>query len=100
MNLKKTPRLFVLTVVYAAFINASCLVSLLLRFEGDVPARYWNSYLHIAPAFTILSLFGYQLAGLYQGLWRYASTVTLFQILKGSLLSAVAMVGIMVFRRL
>ena len=97
MNLKKTPRLFVLTVVYAAFINASCLVSLLLRFEGDVPARYWNSYLHIAPAFTILSLFGYQLAGLYQGLWRYASTVTLFQILKGSLLSAVAMVGIMVF---
>jgi FlaA1/EpsC-like NDP-sugar epimerase/lipopolysaccharide/colanic/teichoic acid biosynthesis glycosyltransferase len=83
--------------VYAAFIHAAYVAALLLRFEGDVPARYWGGYLAIAPAFTIASLVGYHLAGLYQGLWRYASTVTLFQILKGVTLSTLSLIGITMF---
>ena len=97
MNLKRTPRFLVLTVVYAAFINAAYIVALLLRFEGDIPARYMKGYLEVAPLFTVASLAGYHLAGLYQGLWRYASTVTLFQILKGVTLSALGLVAITMF---
>ena len=97
MNLKKTPRFIVLTLVYSAFINAAYVVALLLRFEGDVPPRYWAGYFSIAIPFTALSLVGYHLAGLYQGLWRYASTVTLFQVLKGVTLSALALIGIMMY---
>src|SRR5262245_5410136 len=97
MNIKRTPRFLLLTVVYTAFINAAYIIALLLRFEGDIPARYWRGYLDVAIPFTIVSLIGYQLAGLYQGLWRYASTVTLFQILKGVTLSGLGMVIITMF---
>jgi FlaA1/EpsC-like NDP-sugar epimerase len=97
MNLRKTPRLLVLTVVYAALVNAAYAAALLLRFDGDVPARYWAGYARIALLYTVLSLVGYRLAGLYEGLWRYASTVTLFQILKGATLSALGLAGISMF---
>src|SRR2546428_5206154 len=97
MNVKRSPRILLLTVVYAAFIHAAYIAALLLRFEGDVPARYWRGYLAIAPVFTVASLIAYQLAGLYEGLWRYASTVTLFQILKGVTLSTLALVAITMF---
>src|SRR5437867_34489 len=88
MGLKKTPRFILLSIGYAAIIQVSYLAALLLRFEGDVPPRFWAGYLQIAPIFTLLSLLGFFLAGLYHGLWRYASTVTLFQVSKGVTLSA------------
>ncbi len=97
MRLKKVPRFVVLTLGYTVLVQIAYLLSLWLRFEGDVPARYWDGYLQVAPWFTLLSLAGYFLAGLYHGLWRYASTVTLFQVFKGVTLSAAALVGILVF---
>lgn len=92
MSFRKAPRFLVLTIVYTTILNLAYLAGLFLRFEGQVPARFWNGYLELAPAFTLLSLLGFFLAGLYHGLWRYASTVTLFQIFKGSTLSAMALV--------
>ena len=97
MRMKQTPRFVLLTVGYATILQASYLAALLLRFEGDVPGRFWHGYQQIAPAFTVLSLLGFFIAGLYHGLWRYASTVTLFQIFKGVTLSAIALVMIMFF---
>src|SRR2546425_496665 len=97
MGFKRTPRYLLLAVGYAALCNASYLVALLLRFDGDVPPRFWAGYLAAMPAFTLLSLAGYWAAGLFHSLWRYASTVTLFQILKGVTLSATSLVGIMLF---
>ncbi len=97
MGMRRTPRFLLLTVGYAVLVQGSYLAALLLRFEGQVPHRFWAGYLAIAPAFTLLSLIGYRLSGLYHGLWRYASTITLFQIVKGVTLSAAALVGIMFF---
>jgi FlaA1/EpsC-like NDP-sugar epimerase/lipopolysaccharide/colanic/teichoic acid biosynthesis glycosyltransferase len=91
MGLKKTPRFILLTLGYVCVLHASYLAALLLRFEGDVPQRFWTGYGQIALAFTVLSLAGYFLSGLYHGLWRYASTVTLFQVFKGVTLSAMAL---------
>ena len=92
MGFRKAPRFLVLTVGYTAIVNVAYLAALLLRFEGQVPPRFWQGYLEIGPAFTLLSLLGFFLAGLFHGLWRYASTVTLFQIFKGVTLSAAALV--------
>src|SRR6185295_5624734 len=97
MRFRKTPRFLLLTTLYVAFINLAYVASLLLRFEGDVPAWYWAGYFRIGPLFTVLSLVGYLVSGLFHGLWRYASTVTLFQVLKGVTLSALSLVGIMFF---
>jgi FlaA1/EpsC-like NDP-sugar epimerase/protein involved in polysaccharide export with SLBB domain/lipopolysaccharide/colanic/teichoic acid biosynthesis glycosyltransferase len=97
MGLRRTPRFLFLTLGYAALVNLAYVLGLLLRFEGDVPARYWASYARLWPLYTLLTLSVYHVAGLYQGLWRYASTVTLFQILKGVTLSAGVLVGILLF---
>jgi FlaA1/EpsC-like NDP-sugar epimerase/lipopolysaccharide/colanic/teichoic acid biosynthesis glycosyltransferase len=80
-----------LTLGYSFIVNASFLVALLLRFEGDIPTRYLNGYLQVAPLFTALSLGGFLVAGLFHGLWRYASTVTAFQVFKGVTLSAIGL---------
>lgn len=91
MGFRKAPRFLVLTIGYSAIVNLSYLTALFLRFEGQVPSRFWRGYLEIGPAFTLLSLLAFFLAGLFHGLWRYASTVTLFQIFKGVTLSAASM---------
>jgi FlaA1/EpsC-like NDP-sugar epimerase/lipopolysaccharide/colanic/teichoic acid biosynthesis glycosyltransferase len=92
MGLRRTPRFLLLTLGYAAVLLGCYLLSLTLRFEGSVPPRYWQGALQAAPWFVGLSLLGYLVAGLYHGLWRYASTVTLFQVFKGATLSAAALV--------
>ena len=99
MGLRQTPRFFLLTLGYALVVNACFLIALLLRFEGSIPARYWHGWLQVAPWFTLLSLIGYRVSGLYHGLWRYASTVTLFQVFKGATLSALALFMIDLFSR-
>jgi FlaA1/EpsC-like NDP-sugar epimerase/lipopolysaccharide/colanic/teichoic acid biosynthesis glycosyltransferase len=95
MAFRKAPRFLVLTVGYAGIVNLAYLTALVLRFEGQVPPRFWQGYVELGPAFTLLSLLGFFLAGLYHGLWRYASTVTLFQIFKGVTLSASSLVVLM-----
>jgi FlaA1/EpsC-like NDP-sugar epimerase/lipopolysaccharide/colanic/teichoic acid biosynthesis glycosyltransferase len=97
MGLKKTPRLVLLTLGYAVLLQVSFLTALLLRFEGVIPDQYWEGYLSVAPTFTVLSLAGFFVAGLYHGLWRYASTVTLFQVFKGVTLSALSLAVILLF---
>jgi FlaA1/EpsC-like NDP-sugar epimerase len=97
VGLKKSSRFLVLTLGYGLLLQGAFVASLLLRFEGDVPSSYWTGYLLALPWYTALSLLAYYTAGLYHGLWRYASTVTLFQILKGVTLSALGMVGISLF---
>jgi FlaA1/EpsC-like NDP-sugar epimerase len=92
MGLKRTPRFLLLTLGYTAVLTGCFVLSLLLRFEGIVPARHWDGAAQILPWFVLLSLVGYFVAGLYHGLWRYASTVTLFQVFKGATLSAAALV--------
>jgi FlaA1/EpsC-like NDP-sugar epimerase len=94
MNLRKLPRLLVLTAGYILMLQACYAGSLLLRFDGDVPASCWLAYGAVAPIFTLLSLAAYFAAGLYHGLWRYASTATLFQVLVGVTLSALALAGV------
>ena len=97
MGLKKSPRLLILTLVYTALVQVAYGAALVLRFEGQVPSALWHGWLLAAPAFTVLSLIGFWFAGLYHGLWRYASTVTLFQIVKGVTLSAASLALVALF---
>ena len=88
MNLRKLPRTLVLTAGYAALLNAAVIVALLLRWDGAPPPGAIAASARLVPAWTALSLLGYLVAGLYHGLWRYAGTATLFQMLRGITLSA------------
>jgi len=93
MNLRKAPRTAVLTVGYAALLNAAVILSLALRFDGAPPVEALAVAQRVVPAWTALSLLGYLWAGLYHGLWRYAGTATVFQVLRGVTISAVLWAG-------
>jgi len=90
VNWKKAPRAAVLTAVYVALANGAVAISLLLRFDAHVPGESLAEWARVAPAFTLLSLAAFWLAGLYHGLWRYAGTATVFQVARGVTLSAAA----------
>ncbi len=97
MGLKKSPRFLLQALSYALLLQVAFAASLLLRFDGTVPHAFWRGYLLVTPFFTALSLAGFFAAGLFHGLWRYASTVTLFQIVKGVTLSALSLVVLSLF---
>ncbi|MEY4374030.1 MAG: hypothetical protein RL760_196, partial [Candidatus Eisenbacteria bacterium] len=90
MNLRKAPRTLVLTGGYVALVHLAVGLALLLRFDGRIPSEALAAWVQVAPAFTVASLIAFWMAGLYHGLWRYAGTATVFQILRGVTLSALA----------
>src|SRR6266487_552747 len=90
MNLRKAPRTLVLTAGYAALLHVAVALSLLLRYDGAPPSGAPEAWARAAVPYTALSLLGYLWAGLYHGLWRYAGTATVFQIVRGVSASALA----------
>ncbi len=90
MNLRKAPRTLVLTAGYVGLIHVAAGLSLLLRYDGRVPHEALAGWARVAPGFTLLSLLGFWAMGLYHGLWRYAGTATVFQVVRGVTLSGLA----------
>ncbi|MGE5590097.1 MAG: polysaccharide biosynthesis protein [Bacillota bacterium] len=75
----------------ALLVNAGVFFALLIRFEGNPPHRYLQEYGKVAVAFTLMTLVVFLLAGLYSSLWRYASVDDVFTILRGTMLSTLAL---------
>mgnify|MGYP003330616831 CR=1 FL=1 len=90
MNLRKTPRTLVLTAGYVALVHLAAGVALLLRYDGRIPSEALTAWREVAGVWTAASLVAFWMSGLYHGLWRYAGTATVFQILRGVTLSALA----------
>jgi len=57
-----------LTSVFVAY-----LVTLVLRFDGAVPARYWQAFRWFIPIVMAVHLGSNYFMGLYGQMWRYAS---------------------------
>jgi FlaA1/EpsC-like NDP-sugar epimerase len=51
----------------------SYLLTLVLRFDGSVPTRYWSSFWRFVPVALAIHLLVHRLCGLYAPMWRYAS---------------------------
>jgi FlaA1/EpsC-like NDP-sugar epimerase len=51
----------------------SYLLTLVLRFDGSVPTRYWSSFWRFVPVALAIHLVVHRLCGLYDPMWRYAS---------------------------
>lgn len=64
-------------LIDAIAVNAAWLISLFLRYYVDsklLPsaAKFFNSYLRVAPFYTILCIIFFSEFGLYHGIWRNA----------------------------
>ena len=90
MNLRKAPRTLVLTVGYVAMMHAAAALALAFRYDGRIPAEALSAWAGLALAWTAASLVAFWITGLYHSLWRYAGTATVFLLVRGIVLSAVA----------
>ena len=73
-----------LMLIDAMLINLAAFGSFYLRFErsdGGIPLTYYQTYYHTAIAATILYIVVFQVFGLYNRLWQYASTGELLSII-------------------
>jgi FlaA1/EpsC-like NDP-sugar epimerase len=71
---------------------AAYLCTLVLRFDGSVPDRYWFNFWLFLPAALISHLVANHLCGLYGPMWRYASVLEARRIVQAGVLGGTGVV--------
>jgi len=71
--LQRGLRIALLVMVDAVLIIMAIYVTLLLRFEGNVPLEYFKNFLDLIPLVTITHIFFLIGMKLYSRIWEYAS---------------------------
>jgi FlaA1/EpsC-like NDP-sugar epimerase len=71
---------------------AAYLLTLVLRFDGSVPAGYWWNFWAFVPFALAGHLVLNQLCGLYGPMWRYASVLEARRIVRAGVLGGVCVV--------
>ena len=66
--------------------------SYLLRFEGLIPQKYYDTMLRTLPHFVLVQGAVFYFLGLYRGLWRYVGFTDLRNIIRAALTSMVILV--------
>ena len=87
---QRTRRLWVvlgdLLVSILAYVAAN-----LIRFDGDIPARYWAFVWQALPALVVIRFGCFTAFGLYRGVWAYASISDLVAIATAVTVGSVAL---------
>jgi FlaA1/EpsC-like NDP-sugar epimerase len=81
----------------AILLVASWYIAYLVRFEFNIPTQYWASFKRVLPLLLIAKIVGFYFFDLYRGMWRYTSIADLFNIIKASSVSSLAVIGIILF---
>lgn len=88
--MNKYIRLIVLGLIDIVLINVAFYGALYLRFDGVIPANYFESYKNLIVVFTIILLASFYFLGLYNRLWQYASIGELFSVIMAVTLGTTA----------
>jgi FlaA1/EpsC-like NDP-sugar epimerase len=88
-RIRRDAPLALLDVVVAL---AAYLLTLVLRFDGSVPAGYWWNFWAFVPFALAGHLVVNQLCGLYGPMWRYASVLEARRIVRAGLLGGAGVV--------
>ncbi|CAA7603157.1 NAD(P)-binding domain protein [Acididesulfobacillus acetoxydans] len=75
-----TGRTVMMLLVDALLINLAHFASYFLRFEGAIPPEYRTTYLITTFVSTLIYLISFAVFGLYNRLWKYASTGELLSV--------------------
>jgi len=81
-----------ISLIIIAFVAAH-----LLRFEGSIPPDYLASMNRILPVIIIVKIGVFFFFKLYAGMWRYASIVDLFNVVKASISSSLIIILFVLF---
>ncbi len=99
----KQKKIISLLAIDAILINISYILSLYIRFEGDIVGKQFTSYFlkyreHLL-YITAIKLLVFFFLKLYRPVWKYASIEELMTIVMASILSNAAVLSYMVVRR-
>jgi FlaA1/EpsC-like NDP-sugar epimerase len=79
--------LFQIVLLVLAYVS-----SYLLRFDGLIPQKYYNTMLWTLPHFLLVQGLVFYWLGLYRGLWRYVGFTDLRNIIRAALISMVTLI--------
>ncbi|MEN6466799.1 MAG: nucleoside-diphosphate sugar epimerase/dehydratase [Syntrophaceae bacterium] len=80
-----------------SFIIIAFIAAHMLRFEGNIPAEYWAGLKKMLPVIVIVKVGVFFIFKLYAGMWRYASLVDLFNVVKASVSSSLIIILFVLF---
>lgn len=80
-----------------SFIIIAFIAAHMLRFEGTIPPEYWASLKRMLPVIVMIKIGVFFFLNLYEGMWRYASLVDLFNVIKASILSSLIIILFVLF---
>lgn len=90
--MNSTARIITLMTIDGILMSLALVISLLLRFEGDIPLQYMNAFYYLLPYYILVNIICFYLGKIYHRMWQYASLGELYSLLK----AATAGAGIMV----
>ncbi|BCR05785.1 nucleoside-diphosphate sugar epimerase [Desulfuromonas versatilis] len=68
----------------ALVVSSSFLLAFLVRFDGDIPAPYWEAFYATLPAIILIKLAVFWRMRLFSGWWRYVSLPDLLVLLRAN----------------
>jgi len=83
-------------LIHIALFILVLLLSFLIRFEFRIPSYYWTLFFQALPVVVALKFVAFYYFAVYKASWRYASVSDLFNIIKASTVSTMAL-GISVY---
>lgn len=93
---------FILLFVDAALINLSFIISLLIRFDGNITGQSFVTYLMLYMEYyiyiTLIKLIIFLFSKLYKPVWKYASIGELMSIVRTSIISNLAVLAFTALR--
>lgn len=92
-------RRILLALLDAPVVVASLCVSILIHYEGRFPAMYLDAYYSLFFLFVIVKLTVFQLNGLYNRVWRYASIDDLVHIIRAVVIASLIITSLLFFQR-
>ena len=69
----------------------------LVRFDFNIPSYFQSAFWRILPAVIFLKLVFFYWFDLYRGMWRYTGLADLFNIIKASSLSSLAVIAVVLY---
>jgi FlaA1/EpsC-like NDP-sugar epimerase len=75
-------RLTSMIIFDSILIISSVYLSLLLRFDGQIEATYYQAFITLIPWFAVISLTSLYFFRIYHRMWQYASLGELYSIVK------------------
>ncbi len=79
--MKEKKRFILKALIDVILVNLAIYLSLVLRFDGLIPAGYLRAYQHLVPFFTLSHLYFNYRFGLHKRLWQYSGLREMFSII-------------------